>query len=178
MPREIWLGYAGTLGTSYDLPLVFKAIKKLNNSNLRFIVMGDGPLAGDFKKQAKYLNVTFTGRLSYSQMCGAISACDMVVNPIVGKSVASIINKHADYAASGLPVINTQESPEYRNLVEDYNMGFNCKNGNTVEMAEKIKTLIEDKSLRHEMGRNARRCAVERFDRMTSYCKLKYCIME
>ena len=98
-------------------------------------------------------------------MCGAISACDMVVNPIVGKSVASIINKHADYAASGLPVINTQESPEYRNLVEDYNMGFNCKNGNTVEMAEKIKTLIEDKSLRHEMGRNARRCAVERFDR-------------
>ena len=178
MPREIWLGYAGTLGTSYDLPLVFKAIKKLNNSNLRFIVMGDGPLANDFKKQAKHLNVTFTGRMSYSQMCGAISACDMVVNPIVGKSVSSIINKHADYAASGLPVINTQESPEYRNLVEDYNMGFNCKNGNTEEIAEKIKTLIEDKSLRHEMGRNARRCAVERFDRMTSYCKLKYCIME
>ncbi len=165
--NEIWLGYAGTLGTSYDIPLVFKALKKVNNPNLKFIVMGDGPMAATFKKQAEGLNVIFTGRLDYSQMCGVLVACDMVVNPINGKSVASIINKHADYATCGKPVLNTQRSVEYRNLVNEYQMGFNCESAE--EMAEKIKILIEDKPLRLEMGRNARTCAEERFDRKNTY---------
>ena len=174
--NEIWLGYAGTLGTSYDIPLVFKALKKVNNPNLRFIVMGDGPMAETFKKQAEGLNVIFTGRLDYSQMCGVLVACDMVVNPINGKSVASIINKHADYAACGKPVLNTQKSAEYRKLVNEYQMGFNCDNAE--EMAEKIKILIEDESLRLEMGRNARQCAEEKFDRATTYKELRTKLQE
>ena len=176
MPQEIWLGYAGTLGTSYDIPLVFKALKKVNNPNLRFIVMGDGPMAETFKKQAEGLNVLFTGRLDYSQMCGVLVACDMVVNPINGKSVASIINKHADYAACGKPVLNTQKSAEYRKLVNEYQMGFNCDNAE--EMAEKIKILIEDEPLRLEMGRNARMCSEEKFDRATTYKELRTKLQE
>lgn len=177
---EFWIAYCGSLSDSYDIPCVIDAVKLINNPKVKLIIMGTGYLKDNFQKLAveSGINAEFTGYLNYPEMCGLLSSCDITVNPINGKSVASIINKHADYAASGLPVINTQESPEYRNLVEDYNMGFNCKNGNTEEIAEKIKTLIEDKSLRDEMGRNARRCAVERFDRMTSYCKLKYCIME
>ncbi|MDO5448478.1 MAG: glycosyltransferase, partial [Clostridia bacterium] len=123
---EIWMAYCGTLGTSYNLPLVFEAMKKIHNPLLRFIVMGDGPLMEQFKSKAKGLNVTFTGRLDYSHMCGMLSACDIVVNPIVGRSVATIINKHADYAACGKPVLNTQKSEEYQILVEKYRMGFNC----------------------------------------------------
>ena len=118
MPGEVWIGYAGTLGTSYDLPLVFDALRKTGISNLRFIVMGDGPMMEKYMGDARGLNVTFTGRVPYDQMCGALCACDMVVNPIVGTSVASIINKHADYVACGKPVLNTQESAEYRKLVE------------------------------------------------------------
>ena len=92
-----------------------------------------------------------------------------MVNPITGSSAASIINKHGDYAASGLPVLNTQDSAEYRALVEEYQMGFNCKNGDAAELAEKLATLMASEPLRREMGKNARRCAEERFDRKTSY---------
>lgn len=164
---EIWLGYAGTLGTSYDLPLVFEAIKKANNPNLRFIIMGDGPLTEQFKRQAEKQKVSFVGRLNYSQMCGVLVACDIVVNPIVKHSVASIINKHADYAASGKPVLNTQKSAEYRKLVSKYQMGFNCENAE--EMVEKMKILTENESLREVMGQNARKCAEEMFDRERTY---------
>lgn len=167
---EIWMAYCGTLGTSYNLPLVFEAMKKIHNPLLRFIVMGDGPLMEQFKSKAKGLNVTFTGRLDYSHMCGMLSACDIVVNPIVGRSVATIINKHADYAACGKPVLNTQKSEEYQILVEKYRMGFNCITSDDV--AKNIIKLINDKALRLQMGMNARKCAEEQFDRKCNYLKL------
>ena len=169
---EILLGYAGTLGTSYDLPAVFGAMRRLNRPELRMIAVGDGPLMQEFRKQAEDLNVTFTGRLPYEEMCGILKGCDLVVNPIIGTSVATIINKHGDYAASGKPVLNTQDSDEYRALVDGYRMGFNCRNGDAEDLAEKLGKLMDDADLREEMGRNARRCAEEKFDRAKTYRKL------
>lgn len=99
-----------------------------------------------------------------------------MVNPITHGAAQSIINKHADYVASGLPVINTQECGEYRNLVDTYQMGFNCENGNSAEVAERIKQLVDNKALRLEMGQNARRCAEERFDRARSYREIVDCL--
>lgn len=148
---------------------MFEALRKVNNPAIRFIVMGDGPLKEEFENKAAGLNVNFVGRLPYEQMCGVLTACDMVVNPIVGRSAATIINKHADYAASGLPVMNTQECEEYRNLVDEYKMGFNCNNNDPQDLAEKIILLMNDEQLRSRMGANARKCAEEKFDRRISY---------
>lgn len=173
----LWLGYCGTLGASYDLTCVFDALALLREQGKtppEFIVMGDGPRRAEFETYArgKGVNVRFTGMLPYAKMCGLLSECDIAVNPITGASAASIINKHADYAGSGLPVLNTQESPEYRALVEEYRMGFNCENSSAEDLAEKLLRLLEDPALRAEMGRNARRCAEERFDRKSSYSAL------
>lgn len=170
-PGEIWIGYCGTLGSSYDICCVIDALTIIHNTKIRFIVMGDGPYRGKFETYAheKGTNVEFTGRLPYPAMCGKLASCDIVINPITHGAAQSIINKHADYAACGLPVINTQESPEYRKLVADYNMGFNCENGNAPDMAEKLENLMNDAELRQEMGRNARRCAEEKFDRENTY---------
>ena len=174
---EILLGYSGTLGTSYDLPAVFGAMRRLNRPELRMIAVGDGPLMQEFRKQAKGLNVTFTGRLPYEEMCGVLKSCDLVVNPIIGTSVATIINKHGDYAASGKPVLNTQDSGEYRALVDEYRMGINCRNGDAADLAEKLEKLMDDPELREEMGRNARRCAEDKFDRAKTYRKLAEVIL-
>ncbi len=179
---EIWLAYCGTLGASYDLTCVIDALSIINESGRvtpKFIVMGDGPRRTEFEEYAKKKNVscTFTGRLSYPKMCGLLCACDMTVNSITKGAAQSIINKHSDYTASGLPVINTQECQEYRNLVDEYQMGFNCGNGNSKEMADRIVQLVENQKLRENMGRNSRRCAEEKFDRKNSYVELKKVIL-
>ena len=170
--KELWLGYAGTLGTSYDLPMVFEAMRQAAVPELKIMIMGDGPLTEEFRRRSEGLPAVFLGRLPYEKMCGILSACDIVVNPIIGESVATIINKHADYAACGKPVLNTQRSEEYRRLVEEYGMGFNCRSGDAGELAEKLKLLCADPALREKMGRNARHCAEELFDRPLSYPKL------
>lgn len=168
------LAYCGTLGRSYDLTCVIDALKILKNQGIeipKFIVMGDGPQRNEFEEYAKKqeIDVVFTGRLEYPEMCSLLCRCDMVVNPIVGKSAATIINKHADYAACGLPVLNTQESEEYCFLIDKYTMGYNCVNGDADDLAKKTSYLIENKQLRETMGKAARRCAEERFDRGNSY---------
>lgn len=171
---EIWLAYCGTLGSSYDIVCVIDALALLKNEKLRFIVMGDGPQKGKFNIYAKEkgIRTTFTGYLPYNHMCNLLSSCDIAVNPITHMAAQSIINKHADYTAAGLPIISTQESKEFRQLVDEYQMGFNCKNGDFRDLAEKIKMFVDDEELRIAMGRNARRCAEERFDRGRSYQKI------
>lgn len=168
---EIWLGYCGTLGRSYDLTTVISALSLMGKQAPKLIVMGDGPRAQEFKEYAQKKNVeaVFTGLLPYNKMCGLLCDCDIVVNPIAKGAAQSIINKHADYAMSGLPVISTQENEEYRNLVDTYQMGYNCENNNADELAACIMKLANDAELRKKCGDNARRCAEEKFNRKTTY---------
>lgn len=172
---EFWVAYCGTLGSSYDLTCVIDAISRLTGKcNVKFVVMGDGPRRKKLERYAtkKSIKCDFEGKLPYEKMCGLLSACDIVVNPIMQGAAQSIINKHADYAASGLPIINTQECEEYRTLVDQYEMGFNCKNKDVVDMAQKIEKLCQCGDLRKKMGKNARKCAEERFDREQTYQEL------
>lgn len=171
---EIWLGYCGTLGASYDISIAIDALYILKGRGVKvpkFIVLGDGERRKEFEQHAKELSVDclFTGRLPYEKMCGWLASCDFAVNPIMHNAAQSIINKHGDYAASGIPILNTQECEEYRDLVNNYKMGFNCNNGDVKDLAEKLAVMIQDQNLRLEMGKNARRCAEERFDRKNSY---------
>ena len=175
--NEIWIGYCGSLSASYDIPCVISALKSIKEKEHKvpkFIIMGDGDRRKKFESEAKNAGIdcVFLGNLSYNQMCAQLAQCDIVVNPIVKGSAASIINKHGDYAASGCPVINTQDSLEYRKLVESYNMGFNCEGSVSEDVAKKISFFIDNADQIVKMGKNARKCAEEKFDRKTTYNEL------
>lgn len=174
---EVWLVYIGTLGHSYDLISVIDALKIVKDkgiNNIKFIVMGDGPLKSKFEGYAKEkgIYVEFTGRLGYGKMIGILTVCDIAVNPIKKGSAGSVINKVGDYAAAGLPVINTQECSEYQKLLIEYNAGFNCINGNSQDISEKIFTLFFNSELRKYIGNNNRILAEEKFDRENTYFKI------
>lgn len=174
----IRVAYIGTLGSSYDIKSVIDSIKILNEKgikNILFVVMGNGPLQEEFEAYSKEkdVNCDFTGRMAYEEMVGKLCSCDIAVNPIRKGSAGSIINKVGDYAAAGLPVVNTQESKEYRKLVEDYQIGYNVENGNPVELAEKIELLYKDEILRKRLGDNNRKLAEEKFDRARTYKEIK-----
>ncbi|WP_240377984.1 glycosyltransferase family 4 protein [Bacillus piscicola] len=180
---EIWLSYIGTLGHSYDITSVIEALKVLKEQeidNIKFIVMGDGPLKSKFEDYANKQGVysEFTGRLDYRKMVGILNSCDIAVNPIKAGSAGSIINKVGDYAAAGLPVINTQESQEYRDLITEYNSGINCENSNVKELAEKILMLCKNKELRNRMGENHRKLATDMFDRQKTYNRIVDLLVE
>lgn len=171
---EILVGYIGSMEASYDLITVIDAVAKLKDHPIKLLAMGDGSRKKAFIEYAneKGINAEFTGKLSYAQMVEQLMSCDIAVNPIHKDSAASIINKVGDYAMAGLPVINTQNSCEYRNLIDEYRMGLNCNSEDPDDVAEKLELLINNKQMRLEMGRNARRCGEENFDRKNSYKRI------
>lgn len=177
--NEFWIGYAGSMGDSYDIECVINAIAIIQqrqsvSKQIRFILCGDGEKRKYFELCAKEKNVqaVFYGFKPYEEMAGIISSCDIVVNPIVPGSAASIINKVGDYALSGLPVINTQESVEYRNLIDEYKCGINCRCGDSSDVADAITLLASDVNQRLALGRNNRIVGERFFNRLTSYKEL------
>lgn len=172
--NEFWLGYCGTLGHSYDLTIVMEAMKMIAGrkiSNIRLMAIGSGPLEEKFKQKAAELGIscTFTGKLPYDQMCAQLNQCDIAVNPIAKGAMQSIINKHADYAIAGLPVVNTQECEEYRNLLKMYDCGINCEPESVEQVAEAILSLARDEAMCATMRENARKMGAEKFERSKTY---------
>lgn len=171
---ELWISYAGTLGHSYNIEIIFDALNQLPDSlgrNVVFHIYGDGPYLERFREYAKKCKVrsVFHGRMDYPAMVANLCKSDIAVNPIVKGAAQSIINKHADYAAAGLPVVNTQECQEYRDLLETYGCGINCEAESAEQVANALQELIENPEKRKQMGANSRRMAEERFDRRYTY---------
>lgn len=171
---EIWVSYVGTLGRSYNIGIIIDALNQIADKITKkvvFNVFGDGPYLEQFKEYAKNCKVStkFFGRLDYSKMTAYLCKSDIAVNPIVKGAAQSIINKHADYAAAGLPVINTQECKEYRNLIEKYHCGINCDVESIEQVGVAILKLVENNELRKMMGKQSRIMAEENFDRHNTY---------
>lgn len=169
---ELWIAYVGTLGSSYDIRIILDALRLLMEKGIggfRFQVFGDGPHLEMLKEYAQGLPVDFHGRVLYKDLAGWVRQCDIAVNPIVKGAAQSIINKHADYAAAGLPVVSTQECPEYRALLDTFDCGINCPPEDAQAVADALEKLLRDADLRRAMGQNSRRMAEERFDRAYTY---------
>jgi glycosyltransferase involved in cell wall biosynthesis len=175
--NEFWVAYIGMLGTSYNISVITDALvilKERGINNIKFIVMGDGPDKAKFEKYAIKQSATceFTGRLPYQQMVGKLVACDIAVNPLISTAPQSIINKVGDYAAAGLPVVNTLNCQEYKDLLTQYNAGINCENNNVTSIADAIEKLYINAELRNEMGKNSRRLGEELFDKEKTYLQI------
>ncbi|XZI03991.1 glycosyltransferase family 4 protein [Clostridium perfringens] len=166
--------YVGTLGHSYNIKLIIDALEQVRlkyNKNINFLIMGDGPLKNEFQSYSKNKNlqIEFTGRLKYEDMVSRLKKCHLAVNPIIDGSAGSIINKVGDYAAAGLPVINTQDCKEYKRLIEKYNIGFSFLNNDIAGISDKIFELYNDYNLIEKLGDNNRKLAIDLFDRGKTY---------
>ncbi len=173
---KIRIVYIGTLGRSYDLTTVITAISKLKDKDrVELVVMGDGYLQEQFKESASRLSVNsvFYRRLPYDEMVTKLCGCDIAVNPIKKGSAGSVINKVGDYAMAGLPVVNTQECAEYRQLLDEYGAGINCRCEDVEDVSNALQLLIEDADLREKYARGSRRLGEEKFDRAHTYRALE-----
>ena len=174
---EFWVTYAGTLGTSYDIPTMIRAaglLRRQGVEGVRVMLLGDGPMRGDFEALAQTLsgNVTFLGYMPYPVMAAYLRVSDVVVNSLIRKASQGIVSKIGDYLAAGRPMINTGLDKEFRSKTEADGFGLNVPPEEPERLAEAIARLKNDPDLRKTMGENARRIAEEQFDRAVSYRRI------
>ena len=172
---EFWVSYAGTIGTSYDIRtmvLAAEELKKRGITNIRFKIMGGGPMKEELEQLAetrKADNVEFVGYVPYDLMAAYLTKSDILVNSFVKKAPQSIVTKIGDYLAAGKPMINTCMSPEFRDKVKKDGFGVNIIPEDAGILADAVEALYQDPEKRQRMGERARMIAEEQFDRPKSY---------
>ena len=119
------------------------------------------------------INVNFKGFVSIEELQNNLSKYSLAVNPIIKSSSSTIINKVADYAAAGLPVINTQNSKEYIKYLKIYNSGesFDIDKDQS-KIASFIVSLSNDNKLVDFYSKGAYNFAKDLFDRNTTFKKI------
>ena len=176
------IAYIGNFGRSYDFQHLIEAISLLQAkgiNNIELYLIGDGTertLIESLVEQY-HIKAKITGYLPYEEMFTKLLQCQIAVNPIKKGTASSIVNKVGDYAAAGIPVINTQDNAEYRQLLEKYNAGLNTIPENSDDIARKILMLYQSEKLRHKMGENEKKLFEDKFDRSKTYNKIVECIL-
>ena len=181
--KEFWITYAGTLGTSYDIKTLLEAagiLKKMGETDIKIMILGDGPLRKEFEEISNICagKVYFAGYLPFDEMVGYLVNSDVVINSVKKNAPQSIVSKIGDYLAAGIPMINTCVDKEFWQKVETDQFGVNVMPENVDELVEKIIWLKNNKEECEKMGNKARIIAENEFNRADSFLRIKELIDE
>jgi glycosyltransferase involved in cell wall biosynthesis len=95
-----------------------------------------------------------------AEMHEILTRAHIVVLPSKSEGIPTVV---LEASASGRPIV-ASDIPGCRIAVRDGVTGFLVPVGQPADLAEKIGVLLNDKSLRHEMGMQGRRWVESRFD--------------
>lgn len=175
--KPLELVYIGTLGSSYDVKTVFRALYTLSSKMApvpRLTIIGDGPNRQPLKRMAAELKipVVFLGTVTHEELAKELPSYDLAVNPYYKGAMQSLTNKLADYLAAGLPVMNAANNKEVERLMEKYEMGYNYEPENHEELCALIESLGNRREEIHQRSLNARAFAEKYMDRNRIYKEL------
>lgn len=137
------------------VPILIDAIHKLNNKNIKLIIVGDGNLRDDFERQVNGLNLTdqviFTGQISSEDLPNYYHLCHLTVLPSTTQAEAfGLVLVEAK--TFGKPVIGS-DLPGVRDVIGQ--AGLTVKPGDSNDLADKIRTLLNDKFLYNRYSHQA-----------------------
>lgn len=145
--NNIKLIYIGSLGYSYDVKTVLCAVNKLveQGYGVEFHIVGGGKQEPALKAIAGD-NIYFHGFVTFNEMVSLVKACELGVNALVGSAPQSITNKLSDYFSIGVPMLNSQKTPELLTLLEHHpHVNYEAGDIKSCELA--IKKFIETEAL-------------------------------
>lgn len=162
--------HAGTMGRVNSLGFLIDVAEKLQSQNdIHLVLIGRGneqPILKRRVEQLQLCNVTILDPVPRSKVVEFYGAADvgMVVfgnYPILEDNSA---NKFFDSLSAGVPTL-LNYGGWHRDLLEQNRAGFGCTQYDVDEFVEKILYLKNHPEEALQMGENARKLALEQFDR-------------
>lgn len=153
--KDLVFLYAGKLEYKKDPALLIKAFKRINNSHVHLIILGNGPLESklkksystiknlqfiDFQNQSKMPVVYRLGNALVLPSKGPIETWGLSVNEAMACSRAIIVS---DRCGCGVDLVKTNVN------------GFIFKRNSVNELFKKMALIIENKNRLNEMGNNS-----------------------
>lgn len=129
----------------------------------QLVIVGDGPEMDQLKVQGEKLKmekkIEFKGRLSLAETKEIMKNCYCLIVPSLSEGLPRVI---LEAMALSKPVIasNVGGIPD---VVQDKQTGFLFEKGNSRDLAEKLRILLNNKDLARQMGQKARQLVKQRF---------------
>jgi glycosyltransferase involved in cell wall biosynthesis len=130
-------------------------------SNVRFLVVGDGPLRETLEDRARSLGISRMVRFlgTRSDIPDILMATDVSV---LTSNREGFPNALIESMCMGIPVVTT-DYPAACELICDGKQGFIVPRNNPAAMAERIQLLLNDHALCSRMGDDGKKMVEERF---------------
>ncbi|GHD11676.1 glycosyltransferase [Zhihengliuella salsuginis] len=163
-PGHFVIGYAGSMVSYEGLDLLVDAFAELadRNPDARLLLVGDGPSLESLKRQVRELDlmsrVVFTGRVDSGDIPAYLSLFDAAPCPRVSNVVTEMVSplKPLEAMAAGIAVVGSDVAPLRHLLGAVGERGLLFDAGNAAHLAERLAELMDDESLRADLGRAAR----------------------
>jgi glycosyltransferase involved in cell wall biosynthesis len=175
--------YAGAFGLSNDLGIILEAAHDLkSNSNIHFLMVGDGKEKANLQKHAFELalnNITFCPPMPKSEIQDYFAASDLciaILKPIELYKT-TYPNKVFDYMAAGRPVLLAIDGV-IRKVVEDGQAGIVIPPGDPQAMATAILNASKTPGQSRQMGCNGRQYVQKYFNRNDTAVQLENLILK
>lgn len=155
------VGYAGTIGVVNCVDQIIEAATLLKGKPIFFAILGGGPLKDNLEGivvKRNLTNVVFLDAVPKSQVQHFLKSCDLVLNPIKGKSIYKYgvsPNKWIDYMFSGKPILVSLTG--YHSLINQANCGRFIESDNIGLLADTILEFsLMDQEQLEEMGQRGK----------------------
>jgi len=166
--KKYMVGYLGVIGKQEGIQYLLKAARcireKMKRDDICYCIVGGGTALEEMKGLSAHLGVsdivTFTGRVPDDVMLDYLNTADVCVNPDEYNPMndKSTMNKVLEYMALGKPIVQF-DLKEGRYSAREASLY--AKPNNSVDMAKKIVTLLDNEKKRKEMGAFGRRRVLE-----------------
>jgi hypothetical protein len=133
----------------------------------RFIFVGDGPEKAKLStiaKQQKYADIIFMDPLTKDEIPDLLAGADVLLIPLACEIPGAVPSKLYEAMASGRPLVLVA-SGEPAEIVRKHQAGIVVAPGDVSGLAEAIHALRTDPAQAARFAENARRAAVENYDR-------------
>jgi len=172
LKNKFVVSYFGALGDANGLELVLETAKLLSRRGegaITFILAGDGkrkPSLELFWRENNLDNVIFIDRIPRKEVPMLVSSSNLCL--VIFKNIPILQtnspNKLFDGLAGGKPIL-VNFGGWIKELLENHNAGVYVEPDNPKAMADKLVEMSKKTAWCHEMGKNSRKLAEEKFDR-------------
>jgi glycosyltransferase involved in cell wall biosynthesis len=165
------VGYSGNLGRAHDFQTVLQAAVALrHDASVRFLFVGGGHLFELLRTEVQRLSLSNVSIRPYqpdSRLRDSLTLPDVHLISLQPSLEGLVVpSKFYGIAAAGRPTIFIGDRlGEIPNILRNFDCGTSVAIGDSISLAQNIKTLQYDTKRREAWGANARALLVARFDR-------------
>lgn len=128
----------------------------IKKNNLRLFFAGKGPMTDQLKKEISGTGfegyIVFGGHIQHEKICDLYNAADIFVIPSL-KEARPLSLSEALF--NGMPIIGS-DIKAIKNIINHKANGMLFKQGSCENLAEQIKILVENESIRIKLGQTAK----------------------